>query len=239
MSDHGEREAAARALAAADVVGAGRDAAESAFDRVIDAPDGWWLPDGTDSATHANVREGGWIDFDEAAGLWLAHVRAPVAPDPLAGVVFTTPGAVLAWAEQAWDKVRPKPVGFAAMGVSSADGDALWSWLRTNDASGNGWPEHVGTIAAHARAQLAREAKAAPVAVTLDAMREAAKAHGYRLVHESGHDDPSAVLAALIVGASLSEDDAMTVTMALSSEEHARAGIARLRALGVTPAVLS
>lgn len=110
--------------------------------------------------------------------------------------------------------------------------------------------EQMGTALGALSAWLAwAKADAAPVApaMTLDAMREAAKAHGYRLVHESGYEAPATVLAYITHALTLSDADGDRYLECFDDIEDGdkpaeRAAMAveaaSLRALGVTPAVL-
>lgn len=171
-----------------------------------------------------------------------------------------TPREVLAWATQpGWVRVGDAGA-FHEFGVSTADAQALYSWFNRAERplDGKGWVPRLPVIAAHARAQIDRES--APVApsapMTLDAMRDAAKGLGYRLVHESGYEAPASVLAWLEARDACDRaDDARDAAVrkvgdpdrAVVADRVLNTGatndfafeIARLRALGVTPAVLS
>lgn len=216
MSDQTTREAAARAWF--DVPCLQREF--DLRDALRNGSSGYYWPNGATAGSDVGL-----------LSMWLAHVRAldakPAPVDALEGVVWRDAGKMAEWAEL---PTYTSPIDF---GVDSEDHEALIG-LRASPSDRQ--------LAAHARAQLAREsAPTAPVApaMTLDAMREALDAMGYRVSHKSGHDDPGAVLTALLVGVTLSEEDAHAVTCNLSLEDAAHAEIARLRALGVTPAVLS
>ena len=140
----------------------------------LDAPRGFWTVDEKDDDAEISIY---------ALSGWLAHVRAidaakpapAVEADPLAGVVFVNAGAVLRWAEQDWSDGRKRDVkGFDEMDVCADDWNALVTWRSTQPSAWNGWAPFVFTIAAHARAQLARESAApAPApAMTLEQDRK-------------------------------------------------------------------
>mgnify|MGYP000895595771 FL=1 len=228
MSTQSEREAAARAWWKSP----GHDTAQALADATRTAY-GYACPvDGTRGTLLG------------ALSLWMKWCRedaAKAAPareaDALEGVVWRDPRAVIAWAEQDWsDRPTRKPNGFEAMGVSDAD-----ARVANEVRGGMGWTLAItSAIAAHARAQLAREAHEAaptqPEALTLDEIREAAKARGYLVVHESGWERPDVVLAFLTAYAAMTEGDA---NRWLDERPSSQAVIAILGALGVTPAVLS
>jgi len=237
MSTQSEREAAARVFAAGG--------AFKGFDAAVDAPEGWYLPDGTDSG------ENGWVELDEVLDRWKAYVRAldaaktPDAPareaDALEGVVWRDAAAVLRHAEcdtaDEWDDVA----GGDRQRYTSA-----WNALGHDEAA------HV-TIAAHARAQLAREAhKAAPTqpeALTLEQARAMCREAGDTVVEAEWVSAPAVLRYCEATEAFIAAQNAERAAFMTLCEEDRRRfseGIADpptvaaiLRALGVTPAVLS
>lgn len=144
MSTQTEREAAARAF----YESARRTEDEVVFGDAINVKrGGWFLPNGVDSAKY------GGIPWDDIACAWVVHVRAldavnaaPVAPDPLAGVVWADPERVIRFCEN-------EPGVTCGM-----DGDLYCAHTSV--------PDEV--IVAHAHAQLARGSSPAAVAVTLE-----------------------------------------------------------------------
>lgn len=200
------------------------------------------------------------LDWTQACADWLAWAKAdaamtPDAPareaDALEGVVWRSPWAVYVFHAIVGGGPVMHPddtdvLDGVAKGVAA---DVIAAHARAQlDAAAT----ECSDAGYYAHAQLAREAhKAAPVqpaALTLDEIREAAKARGYQVVHESGYEAPGAVLAYIEHALSLSDADGDRYLECFDEIEDGdkpaeRAAMAverdRLRALGVTPAVLS
>ena len=179
-----------------------------------------------------------------ALSLWLAWAKADAAKpapareaDALEGVVWRSPWAVYVFHAIVGGGPVMHPddtdvLDGVAKGVAA---DVIAAHARAQlDATAT----ECSDAGYYARAQLAREAHEAaqPAALTLDEIRKAAKARGYRVVHESGWERPDVVLAFLTAYAAMTEGDA---NRWLDERPSSQAVIAILGALGVTPAVLS
>jgi hypothetical protein len=247
MSDQSEREAAARAWANHP-----SEANRRAAIALIRHSPGYWAPDGTLFSAPCGDPLG------TVGDLWLAHVRtldaanaAPVAPDPLKGVVWLNAARTVAW----------------------LDGDDYSEWLtgpHTTDKrdactaqgamialSGQACKRSMSllwlhpcrqVVLAHARAQLAREAKAQPTpapAVTLEEARRMCREAGDTVVTPSGYERPDLALVQTEAWEAMSQADRARLAKALGGllvseirDTQGRIEGRRLRALGVTPAVL-
>ena len=99
-------------------------------------------------------------------------------------------------------------------------------------------PGCLSLWAAWCSADAASAAPTQPEALTLEQARAMCRKAGDTVV-TGGYEDAPRALACLIAGEGLGEVDGHLVDKALRDEALCRSEIARLRALGVTPAVLS
>ena len=181
--------------------------------------------------------------LDAAVSRWLAWAKddaakpAPAPVDALDGVVWETPGGVVDYTTPGLSPQNARP-------ISNRDRDLA---LRIGAGHGR-------EINAHARAQLAREAAKPAPAMTLEQATTAALAAELErrgatvtLPKVGGYERPDLALAQMEAWRDLSDADRVRMIRVCGAEysknqrieEGFDAEIARLRALGVTPAVLS
>jgi len=237
----------------------GREPGNRAHEALLDAlgaPVWWWMPNGTESSSALAV-----------ASAWIAHLRAKDAapqPDPLEEIVWQNAAAVAQWAKADAAKAAPAPADPLDGVVFKSAADVLRTAEQGgNTSGGSGLVEHDwqvfrnhphAAIASHARAQLAREAAKAAPAMTLEQATTAALAaelerRGAKvtLPKVGGFERPDLALAQMESWRGLSDAVRISMIKACGAEysknqqieEGFDAEIARLRALGVTPAVLS
>lgn len=236
MSDQTTREAAARAWFAEP----NKDTYSRLYTAMwIDALRGFYTP-----------ISGSSMEWRSALSLWLAWAKADAAKaaptreaDAPEGICWIAPERLIDYVGACGEQDAP-----ASFGVSP-------TYLATVARFGSLWDPDNPAIA-HARAQLAREASAAPTqpaALTLEQARAMCREAGDTMVTASGYEDPAVTLAWLEahnvaeraanarsdVYDRVPEHDRKWWRGQAAQGETVTDEIARLRALGVTPAVLS
>lgn len=239
----------------------GREPGNRAHEALLDAlgaPVWWWMPNGTESSSALAV-----------ASAWIAHLRAKDAapqPDPLEEIVWQNAAAVAQWAKADAAKAAPAPADPLDGVVFKSAADVLRTAEQGgNTSGGSGLVEHDwqvfrnhphAAIASHARAQLAREsAPAQSAALTLEQARAMCRGAGDTVVEappRPNYVKPAEMLAWFEASVAVREADKHMGDAASRCAMQDRdawtetpddctveSEIARLRALGVTPAVLS